>query len=112
MRLYVAFAATTLLAACTTTNAGDTGSNGATVVAQAAPAEPTEAAGAAKVAKTESGAKVKDLDKVRCKYMAVTGSRMGRKICYTEREWKAMEDAAAETMRDIEAQPRPLDETW
>lgn len=48
-------------------------------------------------------------DKVRCKYMPVTGSRMGRKVCHTEREWKAMEDSARETMRDIQSNPNAFD---
>lgn len=120
MRVYTVLAAGALLCACATAG-NDSGSNGAYVTAEATPAETGEAeatkdAGAqsAKVSDATSSetSKGKDLDKIRCKYMAVTGSRMGRKICYTEREWQAIEDAATETMRDLESRPRGLDETF
>lgn len=53
-----------------------------------------------------STADVVDPDKKRCKRMAVTGSRTGKSVCHTEREWAAMEKNAQEFMRDLEGQPR------
>lgn len=43
-----------------------------------------------------------------CRTQKVTGSRFIRRVCHTRAEWKQMELAAAETMRDIESQPRPI----
>ena len=115
MRLYVALTAAALLAACATNGSG-TGSNGASVVAQATPAETTAATDSAAVAEADAAAPAeaapvsdskaaKDPNKIRCKYMPVTGSRMGRKVCHTVAEWEQMEKAAQEYMREINRQP-------
>lgn len=48
---------------------------------------------------------VKDPDKIRCERMAVTGSRLGGKVCNTEAEWALIEQRAAELMHDIERLP-------
>jgi hypothetical protein len=73
------------------------------VLAMSPPQEPA-AASAAAVA--EEAAPAVDPDKMRCKRIPVTGSRNGKNVCHTEREWAAMENSAQEFMRDIEGQPR------
>lgn len=40
--------------------------------------------------------------KVRCKKMTVTGSRMTQTVCHTEEDWNAMQNGARTFMRDIE----------
>lgn len=61
-------------------------------------------------AKAESQA-ADDLNKIVCKYMPLTGSRMGRKVCHTQAEWTAMEGGADTFMRDMQARGgmNPLD---
>lgn len=66
-----------------------------------AAAEPSPAATSKETAKPAV-----DPDKVRCKRMPVTGSRNGKSVCHTEREWAAMDNSAQEFMRDLEGQPR------
>lgn len=56
----------------------------------------------------KSEKKKDDKSKVICKSMPVTGSRRVHRVCHTAEEWKAMETAAKETMRDIESQPMGL----
>lgn len=40
-------------------------------------------------------------DKIRCERMAVTGSRLGGKVCHTEAEWALIDRRADELMRDL-----------
>jgi hypothetical protein len=74
------------------------------VLAMSPPQEPAAAPTAAVV--EEAAEPAVDPDKMRCKRMPVTGSRNGKNVCHTEREWAAMENSAQEFMRDIEGQPR------
>ncbi|WP_147652517.1 hypothetical protein [Vulcaniibacterium gelatinicum] len=48
-----------------------------------------------------------DGDKVRCKRMATTGSRVGKMVCHTEEEWAAMRQGARQFLRDIDAAGGP-----
>lgn len=78
---------------------------------QAVSEVPTSAGDAADPAKDAKITAADKSDKVRCKRMVVTGSRLGKSVCHTEEEWAAMERAAKEAMRDYDAnsrtQPRP-----
>lgn len=47
-------------------------------------------------------------DDVICRNQRVTGSRMMRRVCQTRWEWAQMENAATETMRDINSIPVPI----
>lgn len=48
-------------------------------------------------------------NKIVCKHMPLTGSRMGRKVCHSKAQWAAMESGADEFMRDIQSGTTPLD---
>lgn len=67
---------------------------------------PAPAGDAVDNAKEEKTAATDTSDKVRCKRMVVTGSRLGKSVCHTEEEWAAMERAAKEAMRDYDANSR------
>lgn len=71
-----------------------------TAIAQTQPATDT-AAPSATIATSE----VKDPDKVRCERIAVTGSRLGGKVCHTEAEWAMIDKRADELMHDIGRAP-------
>lgn len=51
-----------------------------------------------------------DGDKIRCKRMAITGSRNGKKVCHTEAQWAAMERAADTMMNDIQSGMTPFED--
>lgn len=40
-----------------------------------------------------------------CKLTAVTGSRFKRKLCYSQAEWDAIDQAHKNKMREIDSQP-------
>lgn len=60
------------------------------------PTPPAEAAPTPQASPSEAH------QKVRCKKMAVTGSRMTQTVCHTEEDWNAMQNGARTFMRDIE----------
>lgn len=62
----------------------------------------------ASAAPTETAQPQESPEDVICRTERVTGSRFIRRVCHTRAEWKQMELAAAEAMRDIESQPRPI----
>lgn len=46
----------------------------------------------------------------RCVNEPVLGSRVGRRMCYTEREWRDIQNAGREYMDDIQGRPIGLPE--
>ncbi|MEM9495054.1 MAG: hypothetical protein AAGA09_03545 [Pseudomonadota bacterium] len=80
-------AAILLLGACATTQSGE---NVAATSATASQVQTSDAAeGAAPVAQTASADGQLDPDKVICKNLRITGSRIARrKICKTRKEWE------------------------
>jgi len=50
-----------------------------------------------------------DKDKMVCKRIKATGTRMGAKVCRTAEEWEFVELGAKETMRTIEGTSMPRD---
>lgn len=73
-----------------------------------APEAAAETAEKANKSGEKSNARQKKRSDVICKRMPMTGSRRVHRVCHTREEWEAMENAAKETMRDIESQPRPV----
>lgn len=45
-------------------------------------------------------------DDLRCEYRPVLGSRVGKRLCYTEEEWALMEKRADDTMKYFDEQTR------
>jgi hypothetical protein len=74
-------------------------------MAPAAPQQPADAAPepAAVVAAAD------DKNKMVCKRIKATGTRMGARVCRTEEEWELVEYGARETMRAIEGTSMPRD---
>lgn len=72
----------------------------------AAPASPQTALARAKAESQHADAR----NKIVCKRLEITGSRMGRKVCHTQTEWTAMEDGADIFLRDMQSRGgmRPL----
>ncbi|MFP5374035.1 MAG: hypothetical protein ACLGHW_03935, partial [Gammaproteobacteria bacterium] len=50
-----------------------------------------------------------DKNKMVCKRIKATGTRMGARVCRTEEEWELVEYGARETMRAIEGTSMPRD---
>lgn len=64
-----------------------------------APASNTPAVAVAAPAGAGSG-------ELRCEYRPVLGSRVGKKLCYSEEEWALMEKQADDVMKYIDEQTR------
>ena len=45
-----------------------------------------------------------------CEYEKVTGSRMKKRVCYTSEQWKARQQAAKDTAREIDRKPVGVDD--
>lgn len=52
-------------------------------------------------------------NKIVCKHLQLTGSRMGRKVCHSQAEWTAMEGGADIFLRDMQSRGgmRPMNGT-
>lgn len=80
-----------VIAGCATTDPVQPAANAATANVPIAGSEAREA----KVA-----------DDLRCEYRPIIGSRVGKKLCYSEEEWALMESRADEVMKYIDDQTR------
>jgi hypothetical protein len=74
---------------------------GGSAIAQSPPADrakqaTAQSSGTASSTSTQ-GAAEEDEDKMRCKRIRKTGTRVNEKICRTERQWAAIEEAARES---------------
>lgn len=68
---------------------------------ETAPAAEESAAPAEEAGETPTTTAASD-DKVVCKHVASTGSRFGRKVCATKREWEQMRKDSQESVGDIQ----------
>lgn len=48
-----------------------------------------------------------DRNKVRCSREAVTGSRLGQRVCRTEAEWEGIREASQDYTREVRPQVEP-----
>lgn len=78
----------------------------ASATQKAQPVADTDANGAAPKP-TLVAAASEDKDRMVCKRIKATGTRMGAKVCRTEEEWEFVEQGARETMRAIEGSSMP-----
>ena len=51
-----------------------------------------------------------DNDTIVCKRMATSGSRLGRKVCHSHGEWRAMRENGRETTRQIQRRDMGLED--
>lgn len=48
-----------------------------------------------------------DRNQVRCSREAVTGSRLGQRVCRTEAEWEGIRQASQDSAREVRPQAEP-----